>query len=287
MDVFGCYDYKRPISATDPDWRTSQYRGHRHITDLRLENKLNAKFSDKGIYVRDPLLSEKPLTDCTANYVWKYGNPDILKNPSLNMKQQFLKPYDESHLLFIKRKMKPVISVSQEAFVHKQIPEEQEVLPIRHPTPVEITKLVIDPAQEGFTKYVDSSATTYKLSYVRYAPSELRGGISASDNITFWNWEKLRGPTKKVSRVPDAQMCDEGAANRCTKRRCEFQCELKRVPHSGMVSEVGQNFTDPRLRTVEFDPEVKPKLVYAEVIPFATKSEYAIYGSGERVRQYV
>lgn len=71
MDVFGCYDYKRPVNDKQTDWRTSQYRGHRHITDLRMENKLNAKFADKGIYVRDPLLSEKPRTDVSANFVWK------------------------------------------------------------------------------------------------------------------------------------------------------------------------------------------------------------------------
>jgi len=34
-------------------------------------NKLNAKFADKGIYVNDPLLSEKPTSECMANYVWQ------------------------------------------------------------------------------------------------------------------------------------------------------------------------------------------------------------------------
>jgi len=41
------------------------------ITDLRMGNKLNAKFADKGIYVNDPLLSEKPTSECMANYVWQ------------------------------------------------------------------------------------------------------------------------------------------------------------------------------------------------------------------------
>lgn len=73
MDEFGCFDPKLPASDKSPDWRTSTYRGHRHITDTRLGSKLNApsECSNKGIFVRDPLLHEKQLTEISSNYVWK------------------------------------------------------------------------------------------------------------------------------------------------------------------------------------------------------------------------
>ncbi|KAH8413538.1 hypothetical protein KR009_012208 [Drosophila setifemur] len=287
MDVFGCYDYKRPVKPTDLDWRTSQDRGHRYITDLRMGNKLNAKLTDKGIYVRDPLLSEKPLTECTANYVWKYGNPDTLRNPSLNMKTLYMKPFEQDHLRFIKRKMKPISSVSHDSYVAKELPEEQEVLPVIMPTPVKATSLIIDRSDEGYSKYLDPECTTYNLSYVRHTPEALSGGIAAHDNLTYWNWSEKRMPTRKVSREPDPIMCDGFNSQRCPKRRCEFQNDTKRVPHSGMVTEVRENYSDPQMRKVEFDLEMKPILVHEDVIPFATKSEYNIYGSGEPVVKYV
>ncbi|KAH8324241.1 hypothetical protein KR074_002223 [Drosophila pseudoananassae] len=287
MDVFGCYDYKRPVNDKQTDWRTSQYRGHRHITDLRMENRLNAKFADKGIYVRDPLLSEKPQTDISANYVWKYANPDALRNPSLNMKTHYMKPLDECCLRFIKRKIKPISSVTHDTFVLKEMPEEQEILPISMPSAATATNLVIDRSEEAMSKYLDPNATTYNLSYVRHSKEALTGGIAAHDNLTYWNWSEKVVPTRKVSREPDPILCDEFPSQKCTKRRCEFQNMTKSVPHSGMVTEVRENFTDPQFRKVEFDPDVTPKLVHADVVPFGTKSEYAIYGSGEPVVKYV
>ncbi|XP_017132607.1 uncharacterized protein LOC108149496 [Drosophila elegans] len=287
MDDYGVFDYKRPASATDLDWRSSYYRGHRHITDLRMGNKLNPKFTDKGIYVRDPLLSAKPISECMANYVWQYGNPNTLRNPSLNMKTQYMKPFEEGSLRFVKRKMKPISSVSHDSFVHKALPEEQEILPITMPTPVVATKLIVDRSQASYSKYLDPSSTTYNLSYVRLSPEDLCGGVAAHDNITYWNWSEKMPPTRKVSREVDPIMCDEGSTQVCPKRRCEFQNLNKPVPHSGMVTEVRANFTDPQFRRVEFDPDVKPILVHTEVTPFANKSEYAIYGSGEPVIKYV
>ncbi|XP_017047933.1 uncharacterized protein LOC108092716 [Drosophila ficusphila] len=287
MDDFGVFDYKRPASAKDLDWRTSYYRGHRHITDLRMGNKLNAKFTDKGIYVNDPLLSEKLTSESMANYVWQYNDPNALRNPCLGVKTQYMKPFEDGYLRFIKRKMKPISSVSHDSFVLKELPEEQEVLPVTMPTPVAATKLVIDRSQASYSKHLDPSATTYNLSYVRMSPEDLCGGIAAHDNITYWNWSEKMPPPQKVAREPDPIMCDDGPTNLCPKRRCEFQNLTKRVPHSGSITEVRANFTDPRFRTVEFDPEVKPILEYAEVTPFAKKSEYAIYGSGEPVIKYV
>ncbi|XP_016982109.1 uncharacterized protein LOC108046748 [Drosophila rhopaloa] len=286
MDDYGVFDYKRPASATDPDWRSSYYHGHRHITDLRMDNKLNPKFADKSIYVRDPLLSQKPTSECMANYVWQYGNPNTLRNPSLNMKTQYMKPFEEGCLRFVKRKMKPISSVSHDSFVLKELPEEQEILPITMPTPVAATKLIIDRSEASYSKYLDPSSTTYNLSYVRLSPEDLCGGVAAHDNITFWNWSEKMPPTRKVSREVDPTMCDEGSKQLCPKRR-EFQNLKKPVPHSGMVTEVRANFTDPQFRRVEFDPDVKPILVHTEVIPFSKRSEYAIYGSGEPVIKYV
>lgn len=219
--------------------------------------------------------------------MFQYNDPNALRNPSLNMKTQYMKPFEEGSLRFVKRKMKPISSVSHESYVLKELPEEQEILPVTMPTPVAATKLVIDRSEASFSKYLDPSSTTYNLSYVRWGPEDLCGGVAAHDNITYWNWTEKMPPIQKVSREEDPTMCDEGNTHNCPKRRCEFQNLTKRVPHSGMVTEVRANFTDPQFRRVEFDPEVKPILVHEEVTPFAEKSEYGIYGSGEPVIKYV
>ncbi|KAH8237796.1 hypothetical protein KR032_001621 [Drosophila birchii] len=287
MDDFGCFDYKRPATAKQTDWRTSTYRGHHYLTDLRMGNKLNVKSADKDLYVSDPLLSEKPTSECMANYVWQYGNPYTLKNPSVGVHAQFMKPFEEGQLRFIKRRMKPISSVSHDTYVLKEMPEEPQVVSPAMPTPVKATKIVIDRSEEGYSKYLDPSATTYNLSYVRLSPEKIAAGVGAHDNVTFWNWSENMMPSRKVTREPDPVMCDDSCSKLCPKRRCEFQNQTKRVPHSGMVTEVRANFTDPQRRLVEFDPNVRPVLEHADVMPFGKKSEYAIYGSGEPVVTYV
>ncbi|XP_017857560.1 PREDICTED: uncharacterized protein LOC108610156 [Drosophila arizonae] len=293
MDEFGCFDPKLPASDKSPDWRTSTYRGHRHITDTRLGSKLNAprECSNKGIFVRDPLLHEKQLTEISSNYVWKYPDPNVLRNPSLNMKTQYMKRFEEGNLRFIKRKTKPLISVSQEAFTFVDLPFEADQIPIRMPTPVETTKVLIDRSKIGYTKYLDPSATTYNLSYVHYTPQDIKASIAAPDTITFWNWAERGGETTThVTRVADEVMCDETNALACPKRRLEYPSQLKCVPHTGLITEVRANYLNPRLSKeyIDYDTtDVQPVLVSEPFAPFAKSSEYGIYGSGDPVRKYV
>ncbi|XP_030555072.1 uncharacterized protein LOC115758519 [Drosophila novamexicana] len=292
MDEFGCFDPKQPASDKVPDWRTSTYRGHRHITDTRLGTKLSAptECSNKGIYVRDPLLHDKQHSEVSANYTWKYGDPNILRNPSLNMKTQFMKRFEEGNLRFVKRKIKPMTSVTQDTYTYIELPFETEPVPMHMPTPVETTKVIIDRSKIGYTKYLDSSATTYNLSYVHYTPHDLQASIAAHDNITFWNWTQNGPDATHVSRVADETMCDENNAHDCPKRRLEYQNQLKRVPHTGLVTEVRDNYVDPKMNKeyIEYDiTDVKPILVSEEVTPFAKISEYGVYGSGNPVLKYV
>ncbi|EDW28844.1 GL19394 [Drosophila persimilis] len=287
MDDFGCYDYKQPASTKVSDMRTSTYRGHRHITDLRMGNRMNAKYCSHNNYVRDPLMHDKQFTEYEAKYEWQYADPNILRNPSLNMKSQYMKPFEQGNLRFIKRKIKPISSVTQDTFVEKILPVELDPIRIPMQTPVEATKLIIDRSKIGYSKYTDPSATTYNLAYVRYPPNELSGGIAAHDNVTFWNWSEEHKPSKKVARYPDATMCDDFPAKDCPKRRCEFQNTTKSVPHTGMSTEVRDNYIDPQFRAMEFNVDVKPLMVYEAITPFSKKSEYAIYGSGEPVVKYV
>ncbi|KAH8409339.1 hypothetical protein KR222_000677 [Zaprionus bogoriensis] len=292
MDDFGCFDAKVPAGPRLPDWRTSTYRAHRYITDTRLGNKLSAPFeaTNKGIYVRDKLLHDKQLTECSANYTWKYCDPNLLRNPSLNMKTQYMKSVEEGKMRFVKRKIKPMTSVSQDTYTYTDLPFEADPLPLQLPTPVEPTKVIIDRSKIGYTKYLDPGATTYNLSYVAMSKHDLDSSVAVHDNITYWNWAQHNTTTQPVERQADATMCDDAKASDCVKRRLEYQNQLKRVPNTGLVTEVQANYLDPKLNKehIEYDTtDMQPLLVHETVQPFATLSEYAVYGSGQPVVKYV
>ncbi|ALC38201.1 CG8292 [Drosophila busckii] len=292
MDVFGCFDYKRPKDARVQDMRTSTYRGHRYITDLRMGNFLqgSSECSNTGVYVRDPLMHEKQHTECSANYNWKYGDPDVLRNPSLNMKTQYVKPFDAKNLRFIKRKIKPMSSVSRDTYKFSEMPFEAELPSLHIPTPVLASTLEIDRSQVSYTKYLDPSATTYNLDYVNFTGKPMTSGIAAHDNLTYWNWDEHAPTVMRVTREADEHMCDESAARDCPKRRLEYQNMTKRVPHTGLITEVQHSYKDPKHNKeyMEFDTsDIKSLLTYEAIAPFATDTEYKILGSGEPVVKYV
>ncbi|EDW26097.1 GL17794 [Drosophila persimilis] len=66
----------------------------------------------------------------------------------------------------------------------------------------------------------------------------------------------------------------------CPKWRCEFQNTTKSVPHTCMSTEVRDTYIVPQLHSMDFNADVKHKIVFEAITPFSTKSEYAIYGSG-------
>lgn len=191
---------------------------------------------------------------------------------------------------FVKRKIKPMTSISQDTFVFTELPFEADLLPIEMPTPVEATKVMIDRSKISYTKYLDPGATTYNLSYIALSPQDLQSSVAVKDNITYWNWGKINPSNIPVDRLPNETMCDESNEHECIKRRWEFQNQLKVVPHTGISTEVRSNYLDPKLNKecIEYSTtDIKPLLVHEQITPFAKKSEYNIYGSGEPVVKYV
>lgn len=236
-------------------------------------------------------LNCKWLSWCSLLFSLQYPDPYVLRNPSLNMKTQYMKRFEEGNLRFIKRKIKPLMSVSHEAFTFVELPFEADPLPIHMPTPVEPTKVLIDRSKSGYTKYLDPSATTYNLSYVQYSPQELKSSVAAHDNITIWNWAQRRDETPThTTRVADEHICDESNAHDCPRRRLEYRNQVKRVPHTGLITEVRANYVDPKLNKEYIDyntTDVRPILISESVPPFAQLSEYNVYGSGDPVQKYV
>lgn len=191
---------------------------------------------------------------------------------------------------FVKRKIKPMTSISQDTFVFSDLPFEADLLPIQMPSPVEPTKVMIDRSKTSYTKYLDPGATTYNLAYIAMSPQDLQSSVAVKDNITYWNWPQIKPNTIPVDRIPDETMCDGLNEHECTKRRWEFQNQLKRVPHTGLGTEARSNYLDPKLNKecIEYNTtDIKPLLVHEQITPFAKKSEYNIYGSGEPVVKYV
>lgn len=230
------------------------------------------------------------LIGSNAVSLLQYPDPNILRNPSLNMKMHYMKSLEEGKMRFVKRKIKPMTSISQDTFVYSELPFEPDLLPQEMPTPIERTKVMIDRSKSSYSKYLDPGATTYNLDYVALSLQDLQSSVAVNDTITYWNWPQKKTVTIPVERIPNETMCDETNEHDCVKRRWEFQNQVKRVPHTGLNTEVRSNYSDPRLNkeAIEYSTtDIKPLLVHEAITPFAKISEYNIIGSGEPVIKYV
>lgn len=189
---------------------------------------------------------------------------------------------------FLTRPMVPAASVSHSDFLWNPEPTKEPPIQMHLPTAVAATKISIDRAKPGYSKYLDPSATTSRLDYCHRSAQDVMSGIAAKDNITFWNWRNMEYRTKKVFPAKDPQQCDKLQSNECVKRRCEFPSLVKPVPNTGMTTEVRDNYIAPFENTIEYDTtNIQNDFTHTSIVPFAKKSEYNIFGSGECTNKYV
>lgn len=207
-----------------------------------------------------------------------------IRNPTIP-KINSIKTFDECRLRFIKRPMRPATSVARDDYDWKTPVEMPQPSKITLPSAVPATAIIIDRSKQSHVKHLDPNATTQRLSYVQYTPEQIVGGICAHDNITFWNW-KYSG-NKKVIPERDMEMCDNLPSKQCRKAKT-FPTLVKHVPHGGMNTEIRSNYIEPKKREIPFNTSaIKNGITHMPILPFAKKSEYALYGSGERTQKFV
>ncbi|XP_053958377.1 uncharacterized protein LOC128863296 [Anastrepha ludens] len=288
MNAFGFIDYKKPSDECKDDMRTSTYRSHVYMTDTMMGKDMHAKFKESKAYRVDPTLEKLRTSDYKANYAWKYDDPNKKINPSLGPKVQLMKNFEDRRLRFISRPMRPASSVMQQDFLWKPQSAVDPPTPIPLPAAVAVSRTVINRAKPGCAKLLDPAATTSRLAFVHYTPDDLKNSVARNDNITFWNWSDKRAPTKRVFLDRDDTMCNEKPATECPKRHCEFPSLVKRVPNSGMTTEVRANFIEPIKRAIDFNTaHIHNRLTHDPVTPSPKDTEYKLYGSGERTQKYV
>ncbi|XP_073818880.1 uncharacterized protein [Musca autumnalis] len=287
LNEFSFIDYQEPLNKQQ-DMRTSTYIGNKYMTDTMLGNNIDYKIRESPPYKEDVVLAQQRQSDYKTNYIWKFGDPNEVRNPSL-AKMDGVKPFYECKMKFLKRPMVPATSVSH--FDYLWNPERIKESPpttIHLPTAVTATKISIDRAKPGYSKYLDPAATTSRLDYCHRSARDVMSGIAAKDNITFWNWQVMENRTKKVFPERDPQQCDKLQANECVKRRCEFPSLVKPVPNTGMTTEVRDNYIEPYKNTIEYDTtNIHNDITYTQIDPFPNKSEYNILASGECTQKYV
>ncbi|XP_075169726.1 uncharacterized protein LOC142241779 [Haematobia irritans] len=282
LNELGFIDYQKPLNNLQ-DMRTSTYVGCKYMTDTNLDTRIHEKFEECRSYREDPMLNR--TTEYKANYEWKFGDPNEVRNPSLD-KINHIKPFYECKMKFLQRPMVPAASVSHSDYLWHPEPDIEPPITLHLPTPVATTQLSINRAKPGYSKYLDSSATTSRLDYCHRTPEDIMSGIAAKDNITFWNWKN--DTTKKVYPEQDPQQCDKLPSKNCIKRRCEFPTLVKAVPNSGMTTEVRENYVDPYKKQLEYDcTHIRNEIAYSQVEPYPNKTEYNILGSGESTHNYV
>ncbi|XP_037815633.1 uncharacterized protein LOC119606267 [Lucilia sericata] len=287
LNEFGFMDYKKPL-GNEQDMRTSTYLGHKIMGDTMLNNKIQPMCKETKSYEEDAVLEKHRTSDYKANYVWKFGIPDEIRNVSLDRKIHYMKPFYDCNLKFLKRPMRPASSVTHSDYIWQ--PENTTLPPaIPHiPCAVSPTKIVVDRNKPGYSKLLDPSATTTSLDYCYRSPQDIMNSIAANDNITFWNWKDTEYREKKVFRVKEAQLCDKLPSKDCTKRRCEFPSKVKAVPNSGLITEVRENYVNPNERIIDYDNSyIKNDLTFVASEPLMAKTEYNVLGSGECTQKFV
>lgn len=197
-----------------------------------------------------------------------------------------MKDFYDSSLKFLSRPMLPPSSVSHSDYLWRPQAVVETVPQIAIPTPVAVTKISIDRAKVGYSKYLDPAATSYRLDFCNRTPTD----IGANNNITFWNWNKIELRTKKVHREKDPQQCDKLPSNECTKRREEYPSTVKAVPNFGLTTETTSNYTKP-MKTIDNNNLRQPSLNDIEqgkVCIYPYQTEYAsIIGLQEKTEKYV
>ncbi|XP_061394340.1 uncharacterized protein LOC133329899 [Musca vetustissima] len=286
LNEFGFIDYQQPLNKQQ-DMRTSTYFGNKYMTDTMLGNTIDCKFKETPSYKEDVTLAMHRQSDYKTNYTWKFGDPNEVRNPTI-AKLDGIKPFYECKMKFLQRPMVPTASVSHTDYLWNTEPIKEPPISLHLPTPVIATKISIDRAKPGYSKYLDTAATTSRLDYCHRSPQDIMSGIAAKDNITFWNWQEMENRTKKVFPDKDPQQCDKLKSNECVKRRCEFPSLVKAVPNTGMTTEVRDNYIEPYRNTIEYDTtNIHNDITHTLIDPFANKSEYNILGSGECTHKYV
>lgn len=310
LDKFGFIDYKKPLQRQQ-DMRTSTYLGHKIVNDTMLGNKIQTAFKATRPYQEDLVLAKHRTTDYKTNFVYKvsslqflkdiktsntlnhkffqFSKPDEIRNVTLDKKVQFMKPFYDCNLKFIKRPMRPASSVTHSDFLWRPVPSISMPQTPHLPAAIKSTAITIDRNKPGYTKLLDASATSSRLDYCYRSPKDIMNGVGAQDNITFWNWKKYERSAKKVFRDKDVQQCDKLPSNECMKRRCEFRSDVKYVPHSGLTTEVRENYTPPNAYGIEYNKtHIKNASTYAEIEPIKGKiTEYGVVGSGDCTNKFV
>ncbi|KAM7363092.1 uncharacterized protein ACRADG_000144 [Cochliomyia hominivorax] len=287
LNEFGFMDYKKPLGKQQ-DMRTSTYLGHKLINDTMLGNKILAKYKETKPYENDPVLANHRTSVSKANYGWKFDDQEEIRNVSLNGKVNYVKPFYDCNLKFLKRPMRPATSVTHSDYQWQ--PKTAELPPMvpHMPAAVKITKIPIERNKPGYSKYLDPTATTTSLDYCYRSPKDIINGIAAKDNITFWNWQDVEYREKKVFRQKDAELCDKLPSKECIKRRCEFPSKVKAVPNSGLTTEIRDNYIEPNDRVIDYNiSDIKNNLTFVANEPLMEKTEYDVLGSRECTQKYV
>uniref|UniRef100_A0A1B0BPL0 Uncharacterized protein n=1 Tax=Glossina palpalis gambiensis TaxID=67801 RepID=A0A1B0BPL0_9MUSC len=284
---FNYIDYMRPISKHQ-DMRTSTYVGTKRFNDNGCMTKLHPKRNESHPYTDDEFLEKFRASDYKNNFTSKIRDSSALRNPNLSKELRVIKPFYEMKLKFLRRPMLPAISVTHSDFLWNPSPPIPICgpMPALIPSPVRSNIVTVNRNEHGYAKYLDPQATTQRLDYCHRSCRDISKGIAVNDYITFWNWKDIDSHAKKVSVTSDSQLCDKFRSKDCEKRS-ELQNQRKRVPNSGMTTEVRENYLKQNSYETVYDGS---RLRYDhkhEVDQMPKKTECGILGSDDHTLKFL
>ncbi|XP_037960528.1 uncharacterized protein LOC119689712 [Teleopsis dalmanni] len=272
LKIFNLMDHRAPKQGAQ-DFRTRTYLAHRYMT---IDKKAELKNTFDKSFLEDRLVLKARTTEYKDQYE-PLTQEDLGKatNPKLQMKQQYMKPFEDVQFSVIPRPMFPPNSLSHEDYTWNPDPPEPPRHTLDMTTRIKTTPIMFNSSDRGPAKYLDAGATTYKISYVHRTPQQILSGYGAHDNITFWNWKKFKFSAPPVPKVK---------AKDTTFEPVKLP---KFVPNYSLRTEMRDNYTSQVLLKTEI-PVRNPKRYDIFVkMPSEYKPESTMIGSGERTVKYV
>ncbi|XP_037951107.1 uncharacterized protein LOC119681880 [Teleopsis dalmanni] len=284
MRAFDYIDYKKPLFGQD--FRTSSYLSHRHIpfdSNIKPSKNKNSK-----TFSNDPVLLHNRVTEYKNEFKLK-SNINIGEriNPKLNMKHQFIKPFEDQKFKILPRVMHPAMSISHQDYIWTGLPPEAPHRTLYFNKSIKTTPQVIDDNKPGYSKYLEAGATTNKLTYVHRTPEQMLSGIAACDAITFWNWKKNSLNSIPLYTRKNKQVCDEAPAERCKHPKTDHKRVVKFVPHNAFTTEVRDNYKgEVLLNDVKPGKNLRGYPIF-DKMALSDQTENHIYGTGDSTRKYI
>lgn len=205
---------------------------------------------------------------------------------------KYIKGFDESRLKFIPRPINEHLTTYNSDFTGKdRAPEATAVLKdLVMQSQLKKATYNAAPDKPNYSKYLDVMASSYTLDHYPFSKEQLNT-LASKDAITFWSWNGNVQPNV-IKEIHPAYISTFAKSKIIVPPRTAIKSRTipsltKSVPNKGLTTEYMSNYR-PVDDTLKLEVDLGNHVNIIEQTRFTQpKTEYNIYGSGDKTQRYV